>query len=297
MKTKILTLAFLLGVAAAYAQQLTNAGFETWTSNVPTPWGTLDQALTADGLTGSTYVTKSSSPHSGSFAATVQTQAAPLVGTVVTGALIYGTISVNVSTQKATFKGLPYTYNPSSATYYLKGTLNAADTAGTYVLLSKWNTVSGKRDTLGQGFDTITSITSTYALRTVNINYTKAGTPDSIQYLIVSSAKKKPAVGTAITVDDITMNFSTSVESYPFAPTQVSAYPNPAQSQVCIGTSNAKAKYLTIFDLCGRVVANEEFTNPQIFLDVRNFQNGLYIYRITDANSQVLQCAKFAVSK
>ncbi|HXC03850.1 MAG TPA: T9SS type A sorting domain-containing protein [Bacteroidia bacterium] len=300
MIKKILSAAFIAISVIGSAQQLTNSGFETWsgaTPNAPTPWGTLDQGFTNAGLTGSSYVTKSSSPHTGSFAATIQTQGAPIVGTVVSGAMIYGSITVNISSGKAVFRGLPYTATPTSTTYYIKGTLNAADTCGIFVLLSKWNTVTGKRDTLGRGIDTVTSLTTSYALRNVPIYYGIAGTPDSIQYLIVSSAKKSPAVGTVITVDDVNLNFSTGIQALSFGPAEYTAYPNPAQSQITIAALNEKAKYITVYDLTGRNLSTQLLINKTCTVDTRNFQSGMYIYSILDENNRVLKCAKFSVSK
>ncbi|HEV7230049.1 MAG TPA: T9SS type A sorting domain-containing protein [Bacteroidia bacterium] len=296
MIRKILTLSFLCFAWTANAQQLSNSGFETWTGNVPPPWGTLDQAMAAAGLSGSSYVTKSSSPHTGSFAAQIQTQAAPLIGTVVQGALIYGTITINVSTQKATFKGLPFTYMPDGTTYYIKGNLVAGDTTGVFVMLSKWNSVSGKRDTLGKGIDTVVSLTSTYVLRTVPIKYTLAGIPDSIQYIIASSGKKSPPVGTVITVDDVNLDFATGISEPLFTQPEFMLYPNPAQNQITLSSGNDKARIFSIYDLSGRILMSHTITGRTSVIDLKDFQNGLYIYKITGENAEVLKCSKFIVA-
>ncbi|HXC05183.1 MAG TPA: T9SS type A sorting domain-containing protein [Bacteroidia bacterium] len=299
MIKKILFLSFLTAGFMSNAQQLTNSGFETWTGSpsAPAPWGTLDQGLANAGLTGSSYVTKSTSPHTGSFAATIQTQGLPITGTVTSGALIYGTISVDLSTGKATFRGLPYTSMPTSTTYYIKGTLNAADTCGIFIMLSKWNTVTGKRDTLGRGIDTVTSLTSSYALRTVPVKYTLVGTPDSIEYLIASSAKKVPAVGTVITVDDVNLNFATGIVEPLFGTTEMSAYPNPAQSIITLAGLNERAKYVSVYDLTGRTLFTRELTGRSLNLDISSYQNGMYIYSVLDEHKQVLKSARFIVSK
>jgi hypothetical protein len=296
MIRKILTLSIFCLAWTANAQQLGNSGFETWTGNVPPPWGTLDQAMAAAGLSGSTYVTKSSSPNTGSFAAQIQTQAAPLIGTVVQGALIYGTITINVSTQKATFKGLPYTNMPTGTTYYIKGTLATGDTTGVYVMLSKWNAISGKRDTLGKGIDTVVSLSGTYVMRTVPIKYTLAGTPDSIQYIIASSGKKTPPLGTVITVDDVNLDFPTGISEPLFTASELSLYPNPAQDQVTLVSNNDKARFISIYDLSGRMLMSRFITDRSILIDLKDFQNGLYTYKISDQNAALLKCSRFIVA-
>jgi type IX secretion system substrate protein len=299
MIKKILSIALVATVLLGNAQQLTNNGFENWTGSIPNSWGTMDGALAADGLSGGTSVTKSSTPHSGSFAATVTTKAIPIIGTVAPGILEYGTMAVNISTESATFQGLPYTSSPISATYYIFGTLLANDTALTSILLTKWNTSTNSRDTIGRGYDQITSgITSSYTMRTVNITYTTSPpAPDTIQYLIISSIHKTPVVGTSITVDDINMNFATGIEPIHAAQNTSVAYPNPAANQITLTSSNESAKYAKVYDLTGRLINTQELTNKAATVDLSAYQNGMYLYTITDDNNHALYTSKFTISK
>ncbi|MFI5150528.1 MAG: T9SS type A sorting domain-containing protein [Bacteroidia bacterium] len=299
MIKKILSVLFLFAGVISYAQQLTNSGFETWSGSpsAPSPWGTLDQGMTNAGLTGSSYVTKSTSPNTGSFAATIKTQAAPIVGTITSGAMIYGTITVVISTGKAVFRGLPYTGMPTSTSYYIKGTLNAADTCGIFIMLSHWNTGTGKRDTLGKGIDTVTSLTASYVMRTVPVKYTISGTPDSIQYIIASSAKKTPAVGTVITVDDVNLNFATGIQPLAFGQSENNAYPNPARDQITLSGLNEKAKFIAVYDITGRTLCTKEVTGKTHTLDLENFRNGMYIYSILDEQNRVIKSSRFIVSR
>ena len=302
MIKKLLSISLITATLAANAQQITNAGFETWAStsggpSAPTSWGTLDQAV--DGLVGPTsFVTKSTSPNSGSFAAQVATQTTPL-GTLP-GALVYGAISlVNLSSVKIT--GQPYTSNPTSVTYYVKGTVIAGDSAPSIVLLTKWNTALAKRDTIAAGYDFVNnSISSaTYTARTFPIYYQGAGAPDTIMYIISSSVHTSSVTpGTSITVDDISFSGNVAgITSVRQAQNNTVAYPNPAVNQITLTSSNEKAKFASVYDLTGRMISKHELLNKAVTVDLNTFQNGMYIYMITDESNHTLNTSKFSVSK
>jgi hypothetical protein len=300
MIKKILSVTLVATALLGNAQQLTNNGFENWTGSIPNSWGTMDGALAADGLSGGTSVTKSSTPHSGSFAATLTTKGVPIIGTVAPGILEYGSMSVNISTQAATFTGLPYTSSPISATYYIFGTVASGDTAATQIILTKWNTSTNKRDTIGSGYDKVTTsgITSSYTMRTVNITYTTSPpAPDTIQYLIISSILKTPVVGNTITVDDINMNFTTGIEPIHSAQNTSVAYPNPAVNQITLTSSSESAKYAKVYDLTGRLISTQDLSNKTATVDLSTYQNGMYLFTITDDNNHALYTSKFTVSK
>ncbi|MHB8261546.1 MAG: T9SS type A sorting domain-containing protein [Bacteroidia bacterium] len=302
MKKTVFTISIFVAALVSNAQQLTNGGFETWSGSVPNSWGTMDAALAAASsfCAGGTTVTQSSVPHSGSFAVTLATKATTCA--TVPGIIEYGSMAVNISTSSAIFKGLPYTSSPTSATYWIFGTVAANDTALTQILLTKWNTVSNSRDTIGRGYDQILSTSglsaSTYTMRTVTITYTTTPpAPDTIQYLVISSIKKTATVGNTITVDDINLLFTTGIESLHATQAANIAYPNPAVSQITISSTNEKAKYAKVYDLTGRLITTHELTNKTATLDVNAFENGMYLYSITDENNHTLSTSKFSVSK
>ncbi|HEX7412505.1 MAG TPA: T9SS type A sorting domain-containing protein [Bacteroidia bacterium] len=300
MIKKLLSVTLVAAALVSNAQQLTNNGFETWASSIPSSWGTMDGALAADGLSGGTSVTKSSTPHSGSFAVTLTTKGIPIVGTVAPGIIEYGSMSVNIGTQAATFKGLPYTSSPSSATYWIFGTVASGDSSGMQIILTKWNTVTNKRDTIGLGYDRVptSGITSSYTMRTVNITYTTSPpAPDTIQCLVISSILKTPVVGNTITVDDINLVFTTGIEPVHASQAAILAYPNPAVNQITLSSPNEKAKYAKVYDLTGRLISTHELINKTAILDINAFENGMYLYNITDENNHSLNTSKFSVSK
>ncbi|MEO8759358.1 MAG: T9SS type A sorting domain-containing protein [Bacteroidia bacterium] len=304
MIKKLLSIALVTATLTGNAQQLTNSGFETWAGSpsTPTGWGTIDKAIANSPLgsfIGATsFVTKSSSPHAGSFAMMLSTSSAGTFGTFPAAA-VYGDLEL-VGTTPA-FTGTPYTLSPSSVSYYAKGTVIAGDSAPSILFLTKWNTTTNKRDTIAGGVDYLnSSLTSTYTLRTFPIYYQIYGvTPDTINYIISSSVvTSSPALGTSITVDDITISGNVAgITKNASTQANAVAYPNPATSQITIATTSDKAKFVNVYDLTGRLMSKIDMTNKQANIDLNSFNSGMYIYTIVDANNAVLTTSKFNVSK
>ena len=67
--------------------------------------------------------------------------------------------------------------------------------------------------------------------------------------------------------------------------TNISLYPNPTNGQLNIASPNAGINSITIFDLQGRKIANQEFTgNTNIQIDISNLNSAVYFVDInTDA--------------
>ena len=192
---------------------------------------------------------------------------------------------------------------PASVTYYVKGTVIAGDSAPTIVLLTKWNTTTNKRDTIGGGGDYVNSSvnSSTYTAHTFSLVYPNAslGTPDTMLYIITSSVKTSGSatIGTSITVDDISFAGNEAGISSHTAQNTVIAYPNPAVNQITLASTSEKAKFAAVYDLTGRMVGKYDMLNKQAIVDLNAFQNGMYIYVITDEANHTLANSKFSVSK
>jgi hypothetical protein len=302
MIKKILTIGFALGTIGLNAQQINNNGFETWSGSPSTPtyWGTIDKAI-ANSAFGSiigptNFVTKSTSPYAGSFAINLTTGTAGSFGNFPAVA-IYGNMTLSGTSVALT--GQPYTYQPTSVSYAIKGTVISGDSVPSIVLLTHWNTNTQQRDTVGAGFDYVSSssISSGYTVRTFPIQYVLPDVPDTMQYIISSSVvTSSPALGTSVTIDDIQFSGSMGIADVKANQVNAIAYPNPAVNEITIAYNDTKAKNVSIYDLTGRLVSKKDMQLKASF-DVSAFENGMYIYVITDANNAKLYTSKFSVAK
>ncbi len=231
-----------------------------------------------------------------SFAVLLETKNVPLVG-VLPGVVNTGPITLSGG-------GSPilgyqaYSSQPTDYTFYCILNLQAGDSAFSQALFTVWNTGLNKRDTLGYGGVLLTSNMATYTQVTVPINWMIVGVPDSIQLTFATSIKGSAApVGTQFYVDDVDMITSTGVQSLSANGTFVNVYPNPTTSYVTFGLNDEKAKYADIYDLTGKKLASVELTGKVTKVDVSSYDNGMYIYVITDAQHNKLSTSKFNVAK
>ena len=309
MIKNLLSIALITATLVGNAQQLTNNGFETWSGSpsAPTSWGTLDQAIAGSAfgsfIGATSFVTKSTSPYAGSFAATVTTQSVSAFATSFPGALVYGTLVLGgTSGTTPVITGSPFTSSPASVSYAAKGTVIANDSAPSICFLTKWNTATNKRDTIAGGVHYLNSAntSSTYTLHTFPIQYQIFGeAPDTINYIISSSvATSGPTVGTSITVDAITFSGNVAgIKSNQAIQATCVAYPNPAVNQITLASTSEKAKFANVYDLTGRLMSKHEMINKQANIDLNSFNGGMYIYVITDESNHSISTSKFSVSK
>lgn len=77
----------------------------------------------------------------------------------------------------------------------------------------------------------------------------------------------------------------------------VSAYPNPAVSDINFVLNNENATTVLAYDLTGKLANSSNFENGKSTMNVSSLNQGIYFYSIVDKNNQVLSRGKFTVGK
>jgi hypothetical protein len=72
----------------------------------------------------------------------------------------------------------------------------------------------------------------------------------------------------------ITNNCYANIESLSF---EVKVFPNPFDNQITIQLNEQLTSQLTISDVNGKVLLNQEYSSPQIVISTANWSNGVYI--------------------
>ena len=98
-----------------------------------------------------------------------------------------------------------------------------------------------------------------------------------------------------------TAQVTVRVAAYPLAITDVaegktSIYPNPVTTKLHIVTSNPAVSELRIYDMLGKVLKTESFSNDAT-VDVSNFTNGLYIIQFSSNDGKMISSSRFTVIK
>jgi hypothetical protein len=235
---KIVLLSFIAFSFSSHAQQtIPNAGFETWTNSFiyeePTGWATLNPGIA---LGVPTTVTKSTSAHSGTYAAKLKTVGADFDGDnvvdTIPGIAFLGTLDIISQT---TNEGIPFSGMPDTLAAWTKyNSPSANDQFLIIATLTKWNAALGMRDDIASATIFSGSNTSVYTRQTAEFTYFSTDTPDTLSLMILSSAGQVPAINAELFVDDISFIYNNTSNLNESSISTWSVFPNPATDNITI---------------------------------------------------------------
>ena len=280
MTKKLLFIFAVTFTVSAKAQNIPNAGFESWAPGFgyedPNSWGTLN----ALGLLGvPVSVTKSTSRHSGAFSAKVETILADLEmsGTPepFPGILFIG--SLNVLSQSAVF-GTPFTAKPDSLVGWIKYSPVNDDACGVVVQLSKWDAVNMTQEFIGFGIYSSSSPSSSFYRFSVPIDYESQSTPDTLQVTVVSSVEEgQGQVGSAVWIDDLSLIYNTSSIGE-LNGTSFDLFPNPVNDELSI--SSKTVDKMEVYSATGILIDHIVIDSGLTYIyDTKKIANGLYLVK------------------
>ena len=281
MTKKLLFILTLTFAVSAEAQNIPNAGFESWAPGFgyedPNSWGTLN-ALGILGVPVS--VTKSTSSHSGAFSAKVETILADLEmsGTPepFPGILFIG--SLNVLSQSAVF-GTPFTAKPDSLVGWIKYSPVNDDACGVVVQLSKWDAINMTQEFIGFGIYSSSSPSSSFYRFSVPIDYESQSTPDTLQVTVVSSVEEgQGQVGSAVWIDDLSFIYNTSSSLGELNGPSFEVFPNPVNDELSI--SSKTVDKMEVYSATGILIDHIVLDSGLIYTyDTKKLANGLYLVK------------------
>ncbi|HYG51454.1 MAG TPA: T9SS type A sorting domain-containing protein [Flavobacteriales bacterium] len=286
---KILLTSFTIFAFGLSNAQLTNLGFETWSSGSPDDW--ISSNLVASGSV--TQIT-SGAPE-GSSAVACNVVSCPFCPAISMPDPFPG----GVAQQDA------YTARPATMTFKWKGLVNTGDTGlvGTYLSLS---TVP-----VGDALFYIMPGTNqtTWQTETVNFTYSLTSDPDTIlvgvlsdawvlQLITSGSATGTSTLGGHIDVDDIVFAGGTiGIDMLETTNPLIVAYPNPAHTVINLNLLGTNATSLQVIDLNGKTVYSENNILSKHLLNVENYANGAYVVKFYSDKNEFIGSARFNVAK
>lgn len=297
MKTKFTLLVFFVAAFfAGNAQQVPNLSFDLWTTTqfAPDGWSSYDAAFgidlnhckkdTVDFIVGPASVKVISDSFS----------VAPQYG-VVGGILSLGT---GVANPNPTFTGIPFAFKPDTIFIGYKYTSPGTDTAAMSVTLKKngVGVFTGGAATLSLFLDTASEWT---LIGTILTGFYTATTPDTLGMKFYSS-NRKPIKGSTLHLDAVLLGYVNLPSALQEVADQinVSVYPNPASDLITISTDiNTEGFRAYICDISGKIVSANNLDGQKTTINVSEFAAGTYIYRIADAQGNILKQNRFNVVK
>lgn len=293
---KKFTLGFLTLVTfGASAQAPLNPGFENWendtidatviTSN-PVDWNTSNNLLLQlPGGIGSANVTQETTManvHSGTSAAKLSTL--NLGFFMASGVLTTGDIAY-VNNNFAISGGQPYTSRPGTLSGWFKYTPVGVDSCRVYAVLTKWNTATSSRDTIGATIWHNSAAVNTYTMFQAPIAYQSTEDPDTLLVVALSSAGMiSGGTNSTLWIDDVNLEFGAGVNAV--ALNDLRVYPNPTQNMLHLNISSNQHAEAYIFDLSGRLVTSLKVAGNSV--DVTMLNSGQYILELR-SNSGVMR--------
>lgn len=277
---------FILMVA--FAQLIPNNSFETWDSNPfpmyeePTPWATPNPYTS---FAGAVTVTKSEDAVSGNYSARLETIEIQLGSNTfqAPGLVTFADFNVNLATGDYTFGGGLFLQKRISK---LSGKFKyqSAENDSATVLIYCFRHPEGQTlDTIGIGL-TFLHDAESWSDFSVNMQYFNDEIPDTFNVLIMSTATFQLGYmppGSVLLIDDLVAD--TAINAVPELPAlQARLFPNPASDQLNIAL-NEKVRFgkLTIYDINGKMIRQENFEGTTVVTDVHDLANGIYTYQVT----------------
>lgn len=252
-------------LALSCAAQIPNAGFEAWidTSGHDEPVGWIsgnDYSLLFWGLT----CVPGQPSHSGTYRLELTSLYAACLGTAP-GIVTTGDATTGVP-------GFPFDQRPATLNGVWQQTTNGGQSSAG-VLLTRWNTLSLHRDTIGFGALNAVGNITTWQMFSVPIAYVSALDPDTAIITLTSGIM----YGTTLLVDDL--SFGSSMDILLFQePDELTLTPVPTADVLELSATRS-IDHVTVLDVAGRVALEAKVMGPHARLHVAGLPSGPYVLR------------------
>ena len=253
---KLFTLFFATIITGTAFAQIPNPGFETWDTAsggylFPAGWDS------ADSLTSlaSVLTCEQGNPgYAGNHYLKLTSKTVPGFG-VAAGIALSGKLDFSTYLPKS---GFAYTGRPTSLTgvwQYAPGA--TTDTGVAAIALTKWNTVTGRRDTVGAAYDKLPGSVTTWTPFTIDIYYFLTETPDTAEIYFSASGATTAVAGSYLYVD--TLAFSgptTGITAIHSAEPTISISPNPSQGlfNISVLSGRDESANVTVTNMLGEKI-------------------------------------------
>ncbi len=292
MKNKLLIILTIAISTTGFSQEeIPEGGFENWTPSSlnlyyePSGnWWTTLNALTSLGAP--VTVTRTTDVHSGTYAAKLVTKQ---WGTfLLPGLLVSGRF---VTASPFVLQGQPFSSKPIKFKGWFKYTSVNGDSGAVVAILHKYNTNTGKRDTVALAVQVIKNTVSAYTPFDIYFDYWLPGVfPDSITVVLTSSAAGanfQGQVNSTLIVDDVMLDYATGLSEMLFPEFEVTTIPNPSTDFIDIFLPEISFIKCKIYSIEGQLITEFTPKAKQCTVGTSNWNNGTYLLQVFKSNSLI----------
>ncbi len=324
MKHLITLVLLILAINSAYSQSnISNGDFENWHNVVVSAtvsyedigtgpadnWTATLNSLAAvpptAGGPGPVTVFKTDDKYSGTYAAKAVSANFPLgPATIFIPGMVGTAIMDNANVRALLGKPCPNCKPLRFKGYYKFEPVNG-DSCTALILLSKWNSTTKKRDTIGYGKMVQRSPVTHYTQFDIPINYTGSGAVDTMTLLVVSSAGFNVVnflgsvgqPGNTMYIDALSLDYPDGIQQVLMPEIYVRAYPNPASEILHIDLSKElKNGYLEVYNSAGKLAGSYGLSGRNNIVPVSGMVNGTYYFRLI-SGKELVNTGSFVVKK
>lgn len=292
--------------AGAFAQQIPNGGFETWSNpGSPDYWGTLGNIQGIGPLSPPTNFDYRDTTTfvEGRTSLKLVTDTLPVTfgGVVTTSVATLGVLSINATTMHLVFAGYPYTKKPDTLYFSLKyAPASVRDTAEVaFTLDHAGTTIMG-----GYVGGHIPDTHGTWVPFGIGLAqyYTGSTLPDTAKLIFQSSFDTAYATaGSTLWIDAVHFDASvnvTGINDVNGPVLGVNAYPNPATDQITVAIeADEIGSQIQLLDMEGRVVYSGILNSTKFIIDTKSLQTGVYSIRVNSIDKLTTYKGKISVAK
>jgi hypothetical protein len=292
MKKTFQTILFTI-MAVSCFPQIPNSGFESWTNmgsyENPDSWGTMNNTTASSAVY---TATKGSPGNPGS--AYLKLTSATVGPSVVNAIAVSGVLD---SITKLPKLGFPFSQRPQSFTGKWQHMIFGSSQGSVSVFLTRWNSISGQRDTVAMAKQTLAGMAMSWASFTIDFVYQSGEYPDT-SYIILQASGSNPSQADYLWVDDL--GFSGSVAGIQESNNPIliiNCYPNPANNEIEFSFSESliKGGRLIISDMTGNEIFAKNLFENSFKINTSCFADGIYFFELENNFNVRYTVGKFIV--
>ncbi|TVR36856.1 MAG: hypothetical protein EA392_14100 [Cryomorphaceae bacterium] len=297
-KLTFLLLVALIPLYLCAQDDLPNGGFEEWVTGGgffnsyrdPVGWGTLNSETALFGITTARRASSPNEVYSGQYALKLQSQFFLLANEVIPGLCLTG--SFNIQTRQIE-GGLPFNLRPESISGWYQYSPANVDTGQVGVVLTRWNALENKRDTIGMGGHFATEAAISFTFFDGPIEYMSDDTPDTMMVVLVSSSTHSPQNGSVFILDDLALNFTaTSVPLQDII--EAKTYPNPTRDFLNYDVRGSAQ--VLIYATSGSLAKKLPLVADKGMIDLSDLQKGSYLLHFLNERGKLNAVARIVLA-
>jgi hypothetical protein len=154
------------------------------------------------------------------------------------------------------------------------------------ITLTRFNGITS--DTIGSG---ILTFDSTFYFKPfqININYTSAMQPDSMNIYIINSERSciSNIVCNLLYIDDLSLTNTPLGTENPNFNNRISFYPNPANDRISFILPEQKSYTFKMYDTCGKLIKTTQLKNGTM-VPLKEIASGIYFCIVVDNNARTV---------